>query len=186
MSYPINDAYKISTTKTMWSPMPGHNRINVTAWQLMNFLSQIPSIWCLHLMWFSSPIFPALSLTKYYNPNWVRPLVKFNLFRSSLLSIIKMIILSLCFRFLISHTKSSMNNIIVQYTSPTALWYHLCWTYTFRYIIKSSLFQGYRQFTAQGTPEYVDSGTNFEQLPSQNMWTWLKYEEKRGLDSFLD
>ena len=44
----------------------------------------------------------------------------------------------------------------------------------------------YQKFTTQEIPERIDYGRYFVQLASQNMWTWLKSEEKIVLDSFLD
>ena len=78
---------------------------------------------------------PVLYLAKYNITKLVRPIDKFPFLISLLASIIKIIILSFCFHFLISHTNYYLNIILVQNVSPLALWYILFWEHTIiRYI----------------------------------------------------
>ena len=107
----------LSTTHALWSFIPDHSVINISALQLMSFVAQIP------LMWFLSMNFVAcfcliLFLTKSHISKWVRYLANFHLFIYLLASIIKMIISSFYFHFMIFCTNSSLNNILAQYFLP--------------------------------------------------------------------
>ena len=89
---------------------------------------------------------PVLYLAKYNITKLVRPIDKFPFLISLLASIIKIIILSFCFHFLISHTNYYLNIILVQNVSPLALWYILflrtynykvhiwCWVFSTRLV----------------------------------------------------
>ena len=58
--YPIKALYGISTTYTLWSPIPDHIGINISEWRSISFVSHILSIWFLPLTWMYVPFFPVL------------------------------------------------------------------------------------------------------------------------------
>ena len=126
----IKSPYGISTTHSLWSPINYHSGRNIAPWQTMSFVSHITSIWFLPMECVAGTLSNVISLTKYYINNCVRALDILPSFRSSLSSIIKMILSPFCFHFLISHTSSSMNNIMGHIVYPFDLYYLLCRVYT--------------------------------------------------------
>ena len=111
ISSTIKNSYRIYITKDLWYPMPDPSGINLAARHSMYCVAQILSIWFLPLKGIACPFCDIISLYKSHINNWYRNLAIFTLLRYLLVSIIRMIILYFCFRFLIYCTDTYLNNI---------------------------------------------------------------------------
>ena len=122
--------YGISTTQYMWYPITDHSGRNISSRQLIFLVDQIPSIWVLPLKWVSGNFCPIIYLTKSHITNWAWTMYNLPLFIYLIAFIIKIIILSFFYHFLIYRTNSSLEKILGQLVPPIAMRYLLCWVYT--------------------------------------------------------